>query len=116
MVSEAVFPTTRELLWPTIQALRLSREPMSNDAIERAICGLLALTPEVRSKAHGVGARSEVGYRAAWARTELRKRGFIERIGRASRLIASGENVTDDAVTAVPAPSSSARSPYAMPV
>jgi restriction endonuclease Mrr len=65
----------------TVEALRLAAEPMSVADIEKAICDILKLPEAERNRRHRRDRRTEVGYRAAWARTLLRKEGAIERTG-----------------------------------
>ena len=90
MGSDEALPTTRQLLGLTVQVLR-SPGALRNDAIEEAIVELLGLSPQLRARRHKDG-RTEIGYRAAWARTELRKLGLIEAPSRGEwRLTPSGE-------------------------
>jgi restriction system protein len=91
METDEALPTTRQLLALTVHALR-SHGTMRNDAIEEAIVELLGLSPQLRARRHKDG-RTEIGYRAAWARTELRKRGLIAPPSRGEwRLTPSGED------------------------
>jgi hypothetical protein len=57
------------------------RPAMSVAELETAICEILAVPEAERSRRHRGDRRTEIGYRAAWARTLLRKEGAIERTG-----------------------------------
>jgi restriction endonuclease Mrr len=99
MQSKKALPTTPELLWSTLQVLQSAHGPMPNEQIEEAVCDLLHLPDEVRADAHKGGRLTEIGYRAAWARTALRKEGLIEPTGRAQwRVTPLGASVGRDAL------------------
>ena len=63
---------------PTLQALRNLGGSASIDELVRGILAILSLSPEVTEIPHGSGGRTELEYRAAWARTYLRYAGLIE--------------------------------------
>ena len=71
-------PTFDELMNPTIQALRRLGGSGSIDELVPEIVRLLELPQEVADVPHGATGRTELEYRSAWARTYLRKAGFIE--------------------------------------
>jgi restriction system protein len=71
-------PTFDELMNPTLQALKLLGGSASIDELVPEIVRLMELPQEVADVPHGTTGRTELEYRAAWARTYLRKAGFIE--------------------------------------
>ena len=71
-------PTFGALMDPTIQALKNLGGSASIDELVPEIVRLLRLPQEIADIPHGSTGRTELGYRAAWARTYLRKAGFIE--------------------------------------
>ena len=73
-------PSVHALMDITISVLS-TKSPMTIGEIEEALADLLRLPEEMRTKRHRRGGRTELGYRAAWARTLLRKKGLVERIG-----------------------------------
>jgi restriction system protein len=95
MPRDARFPTSSELCWSTVEALQKAHTAMSNEDIEAFICHAHTISEDVRAALHQSGPRTELGYRAAWARTVLRKRGLIERAGRAAwRLTSARESIS----------------------
>jgi restriction system protein len=71
-------PKFDELMNPTLQALRRLGGSASIDELVPEIVKLLGLPQEVTDTPHGNTGRTELEYRAAWARTYLRNAGFIE--------------------------------------
>ena len=71
-------PTFDELMLPTFQALKRLGGSASIDELVPEIVRLLELPQEVADVPHGSTGRTELEYRSAWARTYLRKAGFIE--------------------------------------
>ena len=71
-------PTFDELMDPTVQALRRLGGSASIDELVPEIVRLLALPQEVADVPHGTTGRTELEYRSAWARTYLRRAGFVE--------------------------------------
>jgi restriction system protein len=71
-------PTFDELMNPTLQALKRLGGSASIDELVPEIVRLMELPQEVADVPHGTTGRTELEYRAAWARTYLRKAGFIE--------------------------------------
>jgi restriction endonuclease Mrr len=69
-------------MWPLILALRSHEEARVDeiDAAVRSQCGAAAQGLE---RPRGTGKRTEFAYRCAWARTRLRDRGYIKRVGHA---------------------------------
>ena len=71
-------PTFDELMSPTLQALKRLGGSASIDELVPEIVRLMGLPQEVADVPHGTSGRTELEYRSAWARTYLRKAGFIE--------------------------------------
>lgn len=71
-------PTFDELMNPTLQALKRLGGSASIDELVPEIVRLMELPQEVADVPHGTTGRTELEYRAAWARTYLRKAGLIE--------------------------------------
>ena len=63
---------------PSVQALKSLGGSASIDELVPEIVQLLGLSQEVADVPHGTTGRTELEYRAAWARTYLRKAGLIE--------------------------------------
>jgi restriction system protein len=90
-------PTASALMWPTLQVLRECPGPMSNEQIELALVSALQMPAGIRRQMHEDTNRTEIGYRAAWARTRLRSLGYLENAGRAMwQLTALGRSVSKD--------------------
>ena len=70
-------PKFDELMSPTVQALKNLGGSASIDELVPEIARLLGLSQEVTEVPHGTTGRTELEYRAAWARTYLRKAGLI---------------------------------------
>ena len=71
-------PKFDELMDPSVQALKNLGGSASIDELVPEIVRLLGLSQEVADVPHGATGRTELEYRAAWARTYLRKVGLIE--------------------------------------
>ena len=71
-------PRFDELMGPTVQALKNLGGSASIGELVLEIVRLLGLSREVTEVPHGTTGRTELEYRAAWARTYLRKAGLIE--------------------------------------
>lgn len=71
-------PTFDSLLNPTVAVLRKLGGSGSIQEIEGELLDLLDLPSEIAEVPHGDGPQTEVGYRAAWARTYLKKAGLVD--------------------------------------
>ena len=71
-------PQFDDLMDPTLQALRRLGGSASIEELVPQIAALLSLPSEVAEIPHGTTGRTELEYRAAWARTYLKNAGFIE--------------------------------------
>jgi restriction system protein len=75
-------PSQRALMWPVVAALRNHGGTATVAELDEAVCQQAAISDSWLQEPRRGGKRSEIAYRCAWARTRLRKAGFIERIGR----------------------------------
>lgn len=71
-------PKYYEMVRATLVSLRKRGGVATNQEIEDDIVAEMNLSEEVAAELHGRGPQTEVGYRAAWTRTSLRKIGAIE--------------------------------------
>ena len=71
-------PKFDELIDPSVQALKSLGGSASIDELVPEIVRLIGLSQEVADVPHGTTGRTELEYRAAWARTYLRRAGLIE--------------------------------------
>ena len=71
-------PQFDELMNPTLQALKRLGGSASIDELVPEIVKFLKLPQEVAEVPHGTTGRTELEYRAAWARTYLRNAGYLE--------------------------------------
>ena len=71
-------PKVDELMDPSVQVLKSLGGSASIEELVPEIVRLLGLSQEVADVPHGTTSRTELEYRAAWARTCLRKAGLIE--------------------------------------
>ena len=74
--------TYKDLLWPTLKALEKRGGSASILELSDQIAADLALSDETLDILHKDGPRSEVDYRAAWARTSLK---FVGAVNNTSR-------------------------------
>ena len=75
-------PTYTDLLWPTLEVLKNSGGSASIQELSEQVSRLLALPDEVSDRLHGEGPQTEVGYRLAWARTNLKWAGAVNNTAR----------------------------------
>ena len=90
-------PTHRELLWPTLSAIRQLGGSASNDEIPEAVITLVGLDDTQRAVPHKTGSRTEVEYRLAWARTSLKRVGLLDNSSRGVwTLTPAGQQLLED--------------------
>ncbi len=77
-VSKVDIPTYDKLIVPTLRVLRRLGGSGSIHEIEDEIVSELQLPEELANLPHGKGSQTEIGYRAAWARTALKNASLIE--------------------------------------
>ncbi|MYB50650.1 MAG: restriction endonuclease [Acidobacteriia bacterium] len=71
-------PNYKDLLWPTLKTLEKRGGSASIQELSEGVASELALSEEILDRPHSDGPRSEVDYRAAWARTALKAIGALE--------------------------------------
>ena len=71
-------PTHEDLLWPTLKALEARGGSASIQELSEQVASDLELSDEVLEVPHKDGPKSEVDYRAAWARTYLKFVGAVD--------------------------------------
>lgn len=71
-------PTYRDILWPTLLALKTAGGSASNDELSELVAGIMKLSDDVLDIPHTSGSMSAVDYRAAWSRTHLKMIGAID--------------------------------------
>ena len=79
--SKAV-PQFYELMNPTLRALQDLGGSGSITEIVDEIIDHLGISDDAADIPHGEGSQTEIGYRGAWARTYLKKAGFVENSAR----------------------------------
>ncbi|MCX6021270.1 MAG: winged helix-turn-helix domain-containing protein, partial [Chloroflexi bacterium] len=75
-------PTYDRLIWPTLQALKLSGGSGTIQEIEQKVAELEHFTETQMAVPHGRGKMTEVGYRQYWSRHYLKVVGAISRSSR----------------------------------
>lgn len=81
-MTAAEMPTYNDLLWPTLEVLKENGGSASIKELSEQVTRLLALPDEVSDRLHGEGPQTEVGYRLAWARTNLKWAGAVDNTAR----------------------------------
>ena len=81
-MTAAEMPTYNDLLWPTLEVLKKNGGSASIKELSEQVTRLLALPDEVSDRLHGEGPQTEVGYRLAWARTNLKWAGAVDNTAR----------------------------------
>ena len=81
-MTAAEMPTYKDLLWPTLEVLKENGGSASIKELSEQVTRLLALPDEVSDQLHGKGPQTEVGYRLAWARTNLKWAGAVDNTAR----------------------------------
>jgi len=87
---ERKLPTFEDLLWPTLKVLERRGGSATIQELSEDVAGELDLPDELLNVQHGNGPRSEVNYRAAWARTHLKRIGVVENTSRGVWTITEG--------------------------
>ena len=82
MAVDKRIPKYWQMMTPTLEALKQLGGSASVDELLEVIIQIMDLPDEVADIPHGDGSRSEVAYRAAWARTYLNKADYIENSSR----------------------------------
>ena len=82
MNSGIQMPTYNDLLWPTLKVLDVSGGSASIHELSSRVSEYMSLTDDILNELHQDGPQTEVDYRAAWARTYLKKIGAIDNTSR----------------------------------
>jgi len=75
--ANAQLPSYKDLLWPTLRAVREIGDSGTIEEIVEKVTEIEGFTEEQQSVAHGEGPNSEIEYRLAWARTYLKGMGAL---------------------------------------
>jgi restriction system protein len=78
MSATATVPSYKELLWPTLRAVREIGDSGTIEEIVEKVIELERFTEEQQAVQHGDGPASEIEYRLAWARTYLKGMGALD--------------------------------------
>lgn len=73
----AQIPSYKDLLWPTLRAVREIGDSGTIEEIVEKVIELEGFTEQQQSVPHGEGPSSEIEYRLAWARTYLKGMGAL---------------------------------------
>ncbi len=82
MTDERQIPSDKDLYWPTLKALKDRGGSASIQELSEQVATDLALPDKLLDVPHKDGPQSEVDYRAAWVRTNLRFAGAIDNTSR----------------------------------
>ena len=77
MDSDVSIPSYRDLLWPTLSAVREIGDSGTIEEIVEKVIALESFSEEQQAIPHGDGPSSEIEYRLAWARTYLKGMGAL---------------------------------------
>ena len=81
-MAPAKLPPASTFERPVIELLKNRAEPMTNADMDELVAKQLELPADLLARPHGAGGtRTEFAYRMAWARTRLKSKGLIERVG-----------------------------------
>src|SRR3954454_24077551 len=104
MKQMAQVPAYSQMLWPTIVALKALGGSAANDELLTKVVEVMQLPPEVQNVPHTDGRQSRVSYNLHWAKTYLKKAGYVDNSVRAVwALTDAGETCTEVDVEKVPA-------------
>jgi restriction system protein len=78
MIGTIAVPSYKELLWPTLRAVREIGDSGTIEEIVEKVIALEGFTEEQQAVQHGDGPSSEIEYRLAWARTYLKGMGALD--------------------------------------
>lgn len=110
--ASVTIPAYDKMLWPTLQAIIQLGDSGSNQEIEDKAIEIAGYSDEQLSVLHGNGAKTEVRYRMAWARSYLKAVGALENSARGIWSITEyGQQLNETDMAAVP---SRVRAKFAM--
>ncbi len=101
MAEPPKLPTFDSMMWPTLVALKEIGGSASNQELLAKVTQLMGLPEEIQAIPHGDGPATELGYRLAWARTNLGKDGENSSRGVWS-ITAKGRELTESEVAKIP--------------
>ncbi|MCC2687903.1 MAG: restriction endonuclease, partial [Rhizobiaceae bacterium] len=97
-------PAYSQILWPTIVALKQLGGSAANDELLTKVIEFMGLPPDVQNVPHTDGRQSKVSYNLHWAKTYLKKAGYVDNSTRGVwALTDAGETCTEAEVSRVPA-------------
>ena len=73
-------PSIRDLIWPTLKAIKALGGSGSIQEIDQKVIELEAYSEEIQNRPHANGYQTDLEYKLAWARTILRHYGALENI------------------------------------
>jgi restriction system protein len=101
--SSSEIPTFDQLIIPTVRALRELGGSASVEELGEKIAQLMKLSDEIMAYRREGAGTNEVPYRAAWARTYLKRDGVLERTARGVwALTLRGREISDEDLLSVP--------------
>ena len=77
MIDKSIVPSFEKMMKPILKVLSETGQALDNDTIDAKVENILNLPDQIRTIPHGNGRRTEVSYRIAWAKTYLKKYGWI---------------------------------------
>lgn len=97
-------PAFTQMMWPAIDALKELGGSAANDELLTKVIEVMRLPPEVQNIPHTDGRQSKVSYNLHWAKTYLKKAGYVDNSVRGVwALTDAGETCTQQDVALVPA-------------
>lgn len=97
-------PSFDQLMWPAIISLRDLGGSGSNDELLSKVIEVIAIPDDVASIIHTDNRQTKLSYNLAWAKTYLRKAGYLENSSRGVwSLTEAGENLEEEQIAAIPA-------------
>lgn len=101
--SEVEAPTYDQLMWPTLKALKALGGSATNQELVDKIIELENYSEEVQKIPHIEGRMTKIEYRAAWARTYLKRYGAITNQSKGVWvLLDKGESMLEEEIYKVP--------------
>lgn len=99
----AQVPAYTQMLWPTIVALKALGGSAANDELLTQVIDVMRLPSDVQNVPHTDGRQSKVSYNLHWAKTYLKKAGYVDNSTRGVwALTDAGETVPQPQVSQVP--------------
>lgn len=83
-------PTHRDLMNPTLEALRILGGSATKEELAAQVLKVVALPPEIVSTQHGTRGQTEIEYRLAWACSYLKRFGLLENSSRGVWALTAG--------------------------